>query len=135
MTPRMLPAFSVCKNLVETGQCRFGNKCKYAHGVDKLHRRWKTTKCDDFSNPSGCAYGYLCGFIHRKSKAEMIEFFAKRFKMIQWEKMFDPKAIGDWNLPATDNWGGIELCQLLDAFQQNMQFDCMKIGEKYSKLA
>jgi hypothetical protein len=54
-----------------TGQCTYGDRCKFVHNVFELQPRqfssqWKTQKCESF-DPSGktqCKFGSRCRFIH-----------------------------------------------------------------------
>ncbi|ETV92851.1 hypothetical protein H310_13042 [Aphanomyces invadans] len=59
----------LCKHFVETGTCRYGTKCQFAHGEDELrgvlrHPKYKTTKCKAFLSTGKCTYGTRCRFIH-----------------------------------------------------------------------
>ena len=54
----------------ETGQCEFGSKCAFAHGVDELKKKdfipknYKTTLCKPFFEKGYCLYGPRCQFSH-----------------------------------------------------------------------
>eukprot|EP01126_Amoeba_proteus_P004007 TRINITY_DN11366_c0_g2_i1.p1 TRINITY_DN11366_c0_g2~~TRINITY_DN11366_c0_g2_i1.p1 ORF type:complete len:280 (-),score=30.73 TRINITY_DN11366_c0_g2_i1:382-1221(-) len=54
---------------VETGQCRYGTKCQFAHGNHEIrnvlrHPRYKTEICRTFHTIGTCAYGRRCRFVH-----------------------------------------------------------------------
>ncbi|CAK4145774.1 unnamed protein product [Aphanomyces euteiches] len=65
----------LCKHFTETGTCRYGTKCQFAHGHDELrgvlrHPKYKTTKCKAFLTSGKCMYGSRCRFIHDNSSPE-----------------------------------------------------------------
>ncbi|KAJ1869436.1 hypothetical protein LPJ55_005354 [Coemansia sp. RSA 990] len=57
-----------CQNWVMYGVCRYGNLCKFAHGMTEQrsrlrHPKYKTSLCKDF--PLGkCTFGNRCNFAH-----------------------------------------------------------------------
>ncbi|KAI8145639.1 hypothetical protein BJV82DRAFT_491206, partial [Fennellomyces sp. T-0311] len=58
-----------CRNWTELGQCRYGKKCRYAHGDAELrvvprHSRYKTQICRAYHVDGACPYGVRCTFIH-----------------------------------------------------------------------
>jgi butyrate response factor 1 len=59
----------LCRSYEETGTCRYGAKCQFAHGKDELrpvlrHPKYKTEICRTFHNSGTCPYGKRCRFIH-----------------------------------------------------------------------
>ncbi|KAI9004890.1 hypothetical protein CLU79DRAFT_672975, partial [Phycomyces nitens] len=59
----------MCRNWTEMGQCRYGRKCRFAHGHDELrtvqrHARYKTEICKTYHLTGTCLYGVRCTFIH-----------------------------------------------------------------------
>eukprot|EP01111_Echinosteliopsis_oligospora_P013194 TRINITY_DN4669_c0_g1_i1.p1 TRINITY_DN4669_c0_g1~~TRINITY_DN4669_c0_g1_i1.p1 ORF type:complete len:278 (-),score=80.35 TRINITY_DN4669_c0_g1_i1:78-911(-) len=63
----------LCRSFVETGNCRYGLKCQFAHGRDELrtvtrHPKYKTEICKTFHTLGTCPYGTRCRFIHTKPK-------------------------------------------------------------------
>ena len=59
----------LCKSFVETGACRYGNKCQFAHGVEELRGvcrgpKYKTKICKKFHTHGYCNYGTRCTYIH-----------------------------------------------------------------------
>jgi len=59
----------LCRSFVDTGACRYGGKCQFAHGAHELrpvlrHPKYKTEICKKFSNTGNCPYGNRCRFIH-----------------------------------------------------------------------
>jgi len=59
----------MCRSFMDTGNCRYGTKCQFAHGAHELrpvlrHPKYKTEICKKFSNTGNCPYGNRCRFIH-----------------------------------------------------------------------
>ncbi|ORZ17808.1 hypothetical protein BCR42DRAFT_325672, partial [Absidia repens] len=58
-----------CRNWTELGHCRYGTKCRYAHGANELrkaprHLLYKTQICRAYHEQGECPYGIRCTFIH-----------------------------------------------------------------------
>lgn len=76
ITPQVQPMVSpnrykteLCRGFQETGSCKYGSKCQFAHGEDELrglyrHPKYKTEPCRTFYNFGYCPYGSRCHFIH-----------------------------------------------------------------------
>lgn len=63
----------LCRSFEETGTCRYGNKCQFAHGKAELrpvarHPKYKTEVCKTFYTVGTCPYGKRCRFIHTSAK-------------------------------------------------------------------
>ncbi|KAF2071404.1 hypothetical protein CYY_007283 [Polysphondylium violaceum] len=61
----------LCRSFAETGICRYGTKCQFAHGRDELrpvmrHPKYKTETCKTFHSVGSCPYGSRCRFIHTR---------------------------------------------------------------------
>jgi len=59
----------LCRSFSETGVCRYGHKCQFAHGEHELratlrHPKYKTEFCKRFATTGNCPYGPRCRFIH-----------------------------------------------------------------------
>jgi hypothetical protein len=59
----------LCRSFEETGSCRYGTKCQFAHGREELrpvlrHPKYKTEVCKTFHTIGTCPYGKRCRFIH-----------------------------------------------------------------------
>lgn len=61
----------MCKNWVEQGFCRYGNKCQFAHGTQEVqykapvpNNKYKSKACIQFSGKLACPYGQRCAFQH-----------------------------------------------------------------------
>jgi butyrate response factor 1 len=63
----------LCKSFNETGVCRYGGKCQFAHGKEEIrgvlrHPKYKTETCKTFHTTGTCPYGTRCRFIHTRTK-------------------------------------------------------------------
>ena len=59
----------LCRKYEETGSCRYGAKCQFAHGEAELrpvqrHPLYKTEPCRMYHQLGHCNYGTRCRFIH-----------------------------------------------------------------------
>ena len=59
----------LCNKWQETGECPYGDHCRFAHGIDELrpvirHPRYKTQVCRMVLNGVVCPYGHRCHFLH-----------------------------------------------------------------------
>jgi butyrate response factor 1 len=72
LTQQSLYKTELCRSWTETGACRYGNKCQFAHGKDEVrqimrHPKYKTEICKTFHTQGTCPYGTRCRFIHNPS--------------------------------------------------------------------
>ncbi|CAL8350730.1 unnamed protein product [Lota lota] len=61
----------LCRGFQESGSCKYGNKCQFAHGEAELrglyrHPKYKTEPCRTFYNFGYCPYGTRCHFLHEE---------------------------------------------------------------------
>ncbi|EPZ35454.1 hypothetical protein O9G_004658 [Rozella allomycis CSF55] len=66
----------LCRTFEETGFCRYGTKCQFAHDMSELrsvarHPRYKTEICKTFWEQGNCPYGKRCCFIHTERPAHL----------------------------------------------------------------
>ncbi|XP_078505815.1 mRNA decay activator protein ZFP36L2 [Lissotriton helveticus] len=59
----------LCRPYEESGACKYGDKCQFAHGYHELrsltrHPKYKTELCRTFHTVGFCPYGPRCHFIH-----------------------------------------------------------------------
>lgn len=59
----------LCRPFEESGMCKYGDKCQFAHGIHELrslsrHPKYKTELCRTFHTIGFCPYGPRCHFIH-----------------------------------------------------------------------
>jgi len=58
-----------CRPFQESGSCKYGDKCQFAHGYNELrnvsrHPKYKTEPCRTFHTTGFCPYGPRCHFLH-----------------------------------------------------------------------
>ncbi|XP_007524046.2 mRNA decay activator protein ZFP36 [Erinaceus europaeus] len=63
----------LCRTFSESGRCRYGAKCQFAHGLVELrqasrHPKYKTELCHKFYLHGRCPYGSRCHFIHNPTE-------------------------------------------------------------------
>lgn len=63
----------LCRTFSESGRCRYGAKCQFAHGLGELrqanrHPKYKTELCHKFYLQGRCPYGARCHFIHNPNE-------------------------------------------------------------------
>lgn len=59
----------LCRPFEESGVCKYGDKCQFAHGFNELrnlarHPKYKTELCRTFHTIGFCPYGPRCHFVH-----------------------------------------------------------------------
>lgn len=64
----------LCRPFEESGSCKYGDKCQFAHGAHELrnlvrHPKYKTELCRTFHTIGFCPYGPRCHFIHNAEEA------------------------------------------------------------------
>ncbi|XP_063168581.1 mRNA decay activator protein ZFP36 [Candoia aspera] len=65
----------LCRTFSESGKCKYGAKCQFAHGSAELrtvsrHPKYKTEPCHKFYIHGECPYGSRCHFIHYPEEAQ-----------------------------------------------------------------
>ncbi|RVE65182.1 hypothetical protein OJAV_G00134140 [Oryzias javanicus] len=65
----------LCRTYEESGSCKYGAKCQFAHGLDELrglsrHPKYKTEPCRTFHTIGFCPYGARCHFIHNDEEIQ-----------------------------------------------------------------
>uniref|UniRef100_A0A3Q2XGZ4 mRNA decay activator protein ZFP36 n=2 Tax=Hippocampus comes TaxID=109280 RepID=A0A3Q2XGZ4_HIPCM len=70
-SPRLSTRYKteLCRTFEESGLCKYGAKCQFAHGPEELrglsrHPKYKTEPCRTFHTVGFCPYGARCHFIH-----------------------------------------------------------------------
>ncbi|XP_071564922.1 uncharacterized protein Tis11 [Temnothorax nylanderi] len=66
----------LCRPYEESGSCKYGDKCQFAHGFGELrnlarHPKYKTELCRTFHTIGFCPYGPRCHFIHNFEEARI----------------------------------------------------------------
>ncbi|XP_063708589.1 protein TIS11 [Culicoides brevitarsis] len=64
----------LCRPYEEAGECKYGDKCQFAHGIQELrnlqrHPKYKTELCRTFHSVGFCPYGPRCHFVHNAEEA------------------------------------------------------------------
>ncbi|XP_035901165.1 protein TIS11-like isoform X2 [Anopheles stephensi] len=64
----------LCRPYEEAGECKYGDKCQFAHGMQELrnlqrHPKYKTELCRTFHSVGFCPYGPRCHFVHNAEEA------------------------------------------------------------------
>lgn len=64
----------LCRPFEESGTCKYGDKCQFAHGGHELrtlarHPKYKTELCRTFHTAGFCPYGPRCHFIHNSDES------------------------------------------------------------------
>jgi len=63
----------MCKNWELRGNCKFGDKCCFAHGRKELkakvltHIKYKTKPCKQYHQNGNCPYGQRCQYLHKEA--------------------------------------------------------------------
>ncbi|KAG8186458.1 hypothetical protein JTE90_009217 [Oedothorax gibbosus] len=65
----------LCRPFEESGTCKYGDKCQFAHGFAELrtlsrHPKYKTELCRTFHSTGFCPYGPRCHFIHNSEDSK-----------------------------------------------------------------
>ncbi|XP_062275562.1 mRNA decay activator protein ZFP36L1-like [Scomber scombrus] len=65
----------LCRTFEESGVCKYGAKCQFAHGMDEMrglsrHPKYKTEPCRTFHTIGFCPYGARCHFIHNADEIQ-----------------------------------------------------------------
>lgn len=104
----------MCKNWIETGVCRYTNKCQFAHGGHELvgkepqNERYKSKNCKQFFEKGFCPYGGRCLFQHEERGFNELHSYFYIPKMLGLEQRYtndeDSTLSFIWHLePKTDN--------------------------------
>ena len=67
----------LCQKFMETGNCPYGIKCRFAHGKNELNSKifninYKKKPCKSFNQFGFCPYGSRCNFLHNNRKIRNI---------------------------------------------------------------
>lgn len=73
----------LCRPYEESGTCKYGDKCQFAHGGHELrtlarHPKYKTELCRTFHTTGFCPYGPRCHFIHNGDENKKNMMMASR---------------------------------------------------------
>ena len=70
----------LCQKYMETGNCHYGIKCRFAHGKKELISKiiginYKKKPCKKFNQFGFCPYGSRCNFLHNEKKNFNLPFY------------------------------------------------------------
>ncbi|CAF3680372.1 unnamed protein product [Rotaria socialis] len=65
----------LCRSYHETGFCKYGEKCQFAHGYNEIrslnrHPKYKTVLCRTYHCTGYCPYGPRCHFLHDECSSD-----------------------------------------------------------------
>uniref|UniRef100_A0A3Q3WDC8 mRNA decay activator protein ZFP36 n=1 Tax=Mola mola TaxID=94237 RepID=A0A3Q3WDC8_MOLML len=68
----------LCRSFTESGLCKYGGKCQFAHGPEELrdlnrHPKYKTEPCRTFHTIGFCPYGMRCHFVHNEEEKNVTQ--------------------------------------------------------------
>lgn len=68
----------LCRTYQDSGTCKYGEKCQFAHGTHELrtlprHPKYKTELCRTFHSSGYCPYGPRCHFVHKPEERRTVE--------------------------------------------------------------
>lgn len=68
----------LCRAYQDSGTCKYGDKCQFAHGTHELralprHPKYKTELCRTFHSTGYCPYGPRCHFVHKPEERRTVE--------------------------------------------------------------
>ncbi|KAI0226257.1 hypothetical protein LSAT2_023104 [Lamellibrachia satsuma] len=97
----------LCRPFEESGHCKYGDKCQFAHGLAELrtlarHPKYKTELCRTFHTIGFCPYGPRCHFIHNEDERRLSQII--QLKKQQEMTMHRPKAL-NFTAGTRDNLG------------------------------
>ncbi|XP_041037973.1 mRNA decay activator protein ZFP36L1-like [Carcharodon carcharias] len=66
----------LCRRFAESGGCKYGDRCQFAHGLHELrllprHPKYKTEYCRTFHTLGFCPYESRCHFIHQEGERRL----------------------------------------------------------------
>ncbi|KAI3651683.1 hypothetical protein MP228_002986 [Amoeboaphelidium protococcarum] len=85
----MLYKTEMCRAFEETGKCKFGTRCLFAHDraelrLVKRHPRYKTEVCRSFYEEGICKYGRRCCFLHFEKGSQQEQEYCQRSGQLQF---------------------------------------------------
>jgi len=98
----------LCRSFVETGICRYGHKCQFAHGTHEVrpvmrHPKYKTEVCKKFASTGHCPYGVRCRFIHPVVNTPIVQSAASSNTNAQVNRSQPPVVWSNsWATPGTN---------------------------------
>lgn len=77
----------LCRPFEESGYCKYGEKCQFAHGKEELrslsrHPKYKTELCRTYHKSGFCPYGPRCHFIHNEDEEKLSRINQQKHQQI-----------------------------------------------------
>lgn len=98
----------LCKSWLTTGNCKYCQKCQFAHGEDELrpvlrHPKYKTEICRSYSSTGTCPYGNRCRFIHSdvERRAVVPGSVQEKESFLDFTAQFGSLSIAEENINST----------------------------------
>lgn len=111
VTPSSVSEFArykteLCRSFEETGQCRYGSKCQFAHGMQELrtlnrHPKYKTELCRTFHTTGLCSYGQRCNFIHNDEERRSPSSTNSPSPTLPAQRSYPPPSLLPFDFPLT----------------------------------
>lgn len=102
----------LCRSFEDTGMCRYGKKCQFAHSRKELrilarHPKYKTDMCKSYHSTGFCPYGTRCHFIHNAEDIEIKDSSEEEIETKPFEglKISDAFDTADWPSKPVRNSG------------------------------
>lgn len=115
----------LCRSFEETGICRYGPKCQFAHGGHELrpvirHPKYKTEICNTFYSTGACPYGKRCRFIHStESKKDNVNLSTNTSSQVSVNQP-NLGFANTWNLGFSSNFSSIPMETKTNPFSESV---------------
>ncbi|GCC41684.1 hypothetical protein chiPu_0025722, partial [Chiloscyllium punctatum] len=100
----------LCRRFTDSGLCKYGERCQFAHGLHELrllprHPKYKTEYCRTFHSLGFCPYENRCHFIHDEGERRIPGArFDPSSGQLPWDsRAYSPASDGVCSSPASDS--------------------------------
>jgi hypothetical protein len=81
----------LCLSFDRDGTCQYGDKCRFAHGIEELrqktrHAKFKEVCCDYYHYHGYCRYGIRCCYIHDIPVYAVGNTVAENIDLLLWKQ-------------------------------------------------
>ncbi|XP_053568263.1 mRNA decay activator protein ZFP36L2 [Bombina bombina] len=103
----------LCRPFEESGACKYGEKCQFAHGFHELrsltrHPKYKTELCRTFHTIGFCPYGPRCHFIHNAEERRQAPPGSLESRGLQFSNQPRPKLHHSLSFSGFPNHHGLD---------------------------
>ncbi|BDA42330.1 probable mRNA decay activator protein ZFP36L1 at N-terminal half [Coccomyxa sp. Obi] len=136
--PNSLYKTELCRSWRESGSCRYGSKCQFAHGHKELrpvqrHPKYRTEPCRTFATTGACPYGSRCRFIHNdgsQSTSSLMDTAKSSLGTYAMDKAYSTPASFGSALAVTEGclFGALKTPAVQDADLRSNQFPLQTAG-------